>query len=80
MFTVNEGSRWKKIPVFGRFDGSECVRFFDEVEFSFLSPTRRSLGETASIRFLLIMIDSSDDLPGLIPESEVTSKYKSNHI
>jgi hypothetical protein len=26
------------------------------------------------------MIDSSDDLPGLIPESEVTSKYKSNHI
>jgi hypothetical protein len=58
----------------GRFDGSECVRFFDEVTFSFLSPTRRSLGDTPSIRFRFMTIDSSDDLPGLMPESEVTSK------
>lgn len=70
MRTTN-GSRWKKIPVFGRFDGSELVRFFDiTVLPPFLSPTLRSLGETASIRLRLINMDSSDDLPGFIPDFE----------
>ena len=76
MFTVDE-SRWKNMPVFGRFDGSECVKFFAVAKFSFLSPTRRSLGETPSIRFRLITMDSSDDLPGLMPEVAATSKLKS---
>ena len=58
------------MPVFGRFDGSDCVRLFEDGKFS----TRRSLGDTASIRFRLIIIDSSDDLPDFNPALVVTSK------
>lgn len=78
MLTVTE-SRWKKMLVFGRLDGSECVRFFDGGKFSCRSPTRRSLGETPSMRFRLIIIDSSDDLPALIAEFAVVSKLTSEH-
>ena len=69
------------MPVFGRFDSLECVKFLAVVEFLCPSLTRRSLDQIPSIRFRLIIMDSSDDLRGgLIPEVEATSKSKSNRF